>query len=70
LRGDTSKPEENACGSPSLLSSRLQSNSAEDTKTANVLKSEWAVKVETILKFVRHLTSILATQVDAPTIAL
>ncbi|KAI0248063.1 vacuolar protein sorting-associated protein 35 [Lactifluus subvellereus] len=34
------------------------------------LEDDWASKVETILKFVRQLTSILATQVDAPTIAL
>lgn len=33
-------------------------------------ESEWQNKVYTILKFVRQLTSILATQVDAPSIAL
>ncbi len=39
-------------------------------KNREHLEDEWNAKVETILKFVRHLTSILATQVDAPTIAL
>ncbi|KAI9460118.1 vacuolar protein sorting-associated protein 35 [Lactarius psammicola] len=39
-------------------------------KNREHLEEEWSAKVETILKFVRHLTSILATQVDAPTIAL
>lgn len=39
-------------------------------KNREHLEDDWAAKVEQILKFVRHLTSILATQVDAPTIAL
>lgn len=39
-------------------------------KNREHLEDDWAAKVEPILKFVRHLTSILATQVDAPTIAL
>ncbi|KAH9005862.1 vacuolar protein sorting-associated protein 35 [Lactarius hatsudake] len=39
-------------------------------KNREHLEDDWSAKVETILKFVRHLTSILATQVDAPTIAL
>ena len=39
-------------------------------KNREHLEDDWAAKAETILKFVRHLTSILATQVDAPTIAL
>ena len=39
-------------------------------KNREHLEDEWASKVETILKFIRQLTSILATQVDAPTIAL
>ena len=39
-------------------------------KSREHLEDDWASKVETILKFVRQLTSILATQVDAPTIAL
>jgi vacuolar protein sorting-associated protein 35 len=33
-------------------------------------EDEWKTKVETILKFTRQLISILATQVDAPTLAL
>jgi vacuolar protein sorting-associated protein 35 len=39
-------------------------------KNREHLEDDWASKVETILKFARQLTSILATQVDAPTIAL
>ncbi|KAH9982074.1 vacuolar protein sorting-associated protein 35 [Lactifluus volemus] len=39
-------------------------------KSREHLEDDWASRVETILKFVRQLTSILATQVDAPTIAL
>ena len=39
-------------------------------KNREHLEDDWASKVESILKFVRQLTSILATQVDAPTIAL
>ncbi|KAI0005311.1 vacuolar protein sorting-associated protein 35 [Russula compacta] len=39
-------------------------------KNREHLEDDWATKVEAILKFVRQLTSILATQVDAPTIAL
>ena len=39
-------------------------------KNREHLEDDWASKVEVILKFVRQLTSILATQVDAPTIAL
>ncbi|KAI0271719.1 vacuolar protein sorting-associated protein 35 [Gloeopeniophorella convolvens] len=39
-------------------------------KNREHLEDEWSSKVETILRFVRQLTSILATQVDAPTIAL
>jgi vacuolar protein sorting-associated protein 35 len=39
-------------------------------KNREHLEDEWAAKVEAILKFVRQLTSILATQVDAPAIAL
>jgi len=39
-------------------------------KNREHLEEDWSSKVEAILKFVRQLTSILATQVDAPTIAL
>jgi len=39
-------------------------------KNREHLEDDWGSKVEAILKFVRQLTSILATQVDAPTIAL
>ena len=39
-------------------------------KNLEHLEDDWASKVEAILKFARQLTSILATQVDAPTIAL
>ena len=35
-----------------------------------VQESDWQTKVSTILKFARQLTSILATSVEAPTIAL
>jgi vacuolar protein sorting-associated protein 35 len=35
-----------------------------------LLESDWQTKVTTILKFVRQLTSILANQVEAPSIAL
>lgn len=35
-----------------------------------IQEPEWQTKVGTILKFVRQLTSILATQVEAPSIAL
>lgn len=34
------------------------------------METDWQTKVATILKFIRQLTSILATQVEAPTIAL
>ena len=33
-------------------------------------EEDWQTKVSTILKFVRQLTSILSTQIEAPTIAL
>lgn len=36
----------------------------------DIQESEWQSKVSTILKFVRQLTSILATTVEAPNIAL
>jgi len=39
-------------------------------KNREHLEDDWTSKVEAILKFVRQLTSILATQVEAPTIAL
>jgi vacuolar protein sorting-associated protein 35 len=39
-------------------------------KNREHLEDDWSSKVEAIIKFVRQLTSILATQVDAPTIAL
>ena len=39
-------------------------------KNREHLEDDWATTVEAILKFVRQLTSILATQVDAPAIAL
>jgi vacuolar protein sorting-associated protein 35 len=38
--------------------------------TLFVKEDDWQSKVSTILKFARQLTSILATQVEAPTIAL
>ncbi|KAF5361669.1 hypothetical protein D9758_007282 [Tetrapyrgos nigripes] len=39
-------------------------------KNREHLEDDWQSKVSTILKFARQLTSILATQVEAPTIAL
>ncbi|THV01238.1 vacuolar protein sorting-associated protein 35 [Dendrothele bispora CBS 962.96] len=39
-------------------------------KNREHLEEDWQSKVSAILKFVRQLTSILATQVEAPTIAL
>lgn len=53
---------------PALITSAIKL--CRRYKNREHLEDDWAAKVETILKFVRHLTSILATQVDAPTIAL
>lgn len=53
---------------PALITSAIKL--CRRYKNREHLEDEWAAKVETILKFARHLTSILATQVDAPTIAL
>ncbi|KIM81736.1 hypothetical protein PILCRDRAFT_488550 [Piloderma croceum F 1598] len=39
-------------------------------KNREHVEDNWKTKVENILKFVRQLTSILSTQVEAPTIAL
>lgn len=39
-------------------------------KNREHVENDWQTKVSTILKFTRQLTSILATQVEAPTIAL
>ncbi|EKM83350.1 hypothetical protein AGABI1DRAFT_65850 [Agaricus bisporus var. burnettii JB137-S8] len=53
---------------PALITSSIKlcrryKNRAEE-------ESDWQTKVSTILKFIRQLTSILATQVEAPSIAL
>ena len=53
---------------PALITSAIKL--CRRYKNREHLEDDWAAKVETILKFVRHLTSILATQVDAPAIAL
>ncbi|KAI9510629.1 vacuolar protein sorting-associated protein 35 [Russula earlei] len=53
---------------PALITSAIKL--CRRYKNREHLEDDWASKVETILKFVRQLTSILATQVDAPVIAL
>jgi len=78
--------EANACDLLFLHLSRLPSNYVDGTKVENIWsvpyflssscifnfyqEDEWKIKVSAILKFARQLISILATQVDAPTLAL
>jgi vacuolar protein sorting-associated protein 35 len=53
---------------PALITSSIKL--CRRYKIREHVEPEWQTKVSTILKFVRQLTSILATQVEAPTIAL
>ncbi|KIM39120.1 hypothetical protein M413DRAFT_236149 [Hebeloma cylindrosporum] len=53
---------------PALITSSIKL--CRRYKNREHVESEWQTKVSTILKFVRQLTSILATSVDAPNIAL
>ncbi|KAJ3485131.1 hypothetical protein NLI96_g5187 [Meripilus lineatus] len=53
---------------PALITSTIKL--CRRYKNREHLEEDWQTKVETILKFIRQLISILATQVDAPSIAL
>ncbi|KAJ8520339.1 hypothetical protein ONZ45_g2802 [Pleurotus djamor] len=53
---------------PALITSAIKI--CRRYKVAQHLEPDWRTKVANVLKFVRQLTSILATQVEAPTIAL
>ncbi|TDL22297.1 vacuolar protein sorting-associated protein 35 [Rickenella mellea] len=53
---------------PSLITSAIKL--CRRYKNREHVENDWESKVSTVLKFVRQLTSILATQVDAPHIAL
>ncbi|KAJ7184082.1 vacuolar protein sorting-associated protein 35 [Mycena filopes] len=53
---------------PALITSSIKL--CRRYKNREHLESDWESKVSTILKFCRQLTFILASQVDAPTIAL
>ncbi|KAF8887818.1 vacuolar protein sorting-associated protein 35 [Infundibulicybe gibba] len=53
---------------PALITSAIKL--CRRYKNREHLEDDWQNKTSTILKFVRQLTSILATQVEAPTIAL
>ncbi|KAL4069049.1 vacuolar protein sorting-associated protein 35 [Scleroderma citrinum] len=53
---------------PALITSSIKL--CRRYKNREHLEEDWQSKVTTILKFVRHCTSILATQVDAPAPAL
>ncbi|KAF7359483.1 Vacuolar protein sorting-associated protein 35 [Mycena sanguinolenta] len=53
---------------PALITSSIKL--CRRYKNREHLESDWQTKVSTILKFCRQLTFILASQVDAPTIAL
>ncbi|KAJ2926654.1 hypothetical protein H1R20_g10426, partial [Candolleomyces eurysporus] len=53
---------------PALITSSIKL--CRRYKIREHVEPEWQTKVGTILKFVRQLTSILATQVEAPSIAL
>lgn len=82
---NTSKLVASGCVIPSLRSLPPASSYVDDTRTVNILyvvlsflcsaahhsqEEGWQDKVNTILKFARQCTSILATQVDAPALAL
>ncbi|KAK0241956.1 vacuolar protein sorting-associated protein 35 [Armillaria nabsnona] len=53
---------------PALITSSIKL--CRQYKNREHLEEDWETQVSSILKFVRQLTSILATQVDAPSIAL
>ncbi|KAL0576891.1 retromer complex subunit Vps35 [Marasmius crinis-equi] len=53
---------------PALITSAIKL--CRRYKNREHVENDWQTKVATILKFVRQITSILATQVEAPTIAL
>ncbi|KDQ53008.1 hypothetical protein JAAARDRAFT_162246 [Jaapia argillacea MUCL 33604] len=53
---------------PALITSTIKL--CRRYKSREHLEDDWKSKVDTILKFARQLTTILATQVEAPTIAL
>jgi vacuolar protein sorting-associated protein 35 len=53
---------------PALITSAIKL--CRRYKNREHIEADWQTKVATILKFVRQLTSILATQVEAPAIAL
>ncbi|KAF8060859.1 vacuolar protein sorting-associated protein 35 [Lyophyllum atratum] len=53
---------------PALITSSIKL--CRRYKNREHVESDWQTKVSTILKFVRQLTSILSTQIEAPTIAL
>ncbi|PBK91311.1 vacuolar protein sorting-associated protein 35 [Armillaria gallica] len=53
---------------PALITSSIKL--CRRYKNREHLEEDWETQVSSILKFVRQLTSILATQVDAPSIAL
>ncbi|KAJ7596302.1 vacuolar protein sorting-associated protein 35 [Mycena floridula] len=53
---------------PALITSSIKL--CRRYKNREHVETEWQTKVSTILKFIRQLTSILATQVEAPHIAL
>ena len=53
---------------PALITSAIKL--CRRYKNREHLEDEWQSKVSTILKFVRQLTSILSTNVDAPSISL
>ncbi|KAK7041812.1 retromer complex subunit Vps35 [Paramarasmius palmivorus] len=53
---------------PALITSAIKL--CRRYKNREHVENDWESKVQTILKFVRQTTSILATQVEAPTIAL
>ncbi|KAI0932973.1 hypothetical protein AcW1_000069 [Taiwanofungus camphoratus] len=53
---------------PALITSTIKL--CRRYKNREHLEDHWQTKVETILKFIRQLISILGTQVDAPSIAL
>ncbi|KAK0195246.1 vacuolar protein sorting-associated protein 35 [Armillaria mellea] len=53
---------------PALITSSIKL--CRRYKNREHLEDDWEAQVSSILKFVRQLTSILATQVDAPSIAL
>ncbi|KAF7295202.1 Vacuolar protein sorting-associated protein 35 [Mycena indigotica] len=53
---------------PALITSSIKL--CRRYKTREHVEADWETKVSTILKFCRQLTFILASQVDAPTIAL